>query len=56
MKLCTFRHAGDVERAAATLEEHLRGTLDSVRAALAALPVSTSTPSKPAPSDRSDPR
>jgi DNA-binding GntR family transcriptional regulator len=46
--------AADVERAAATLEEHLRGTLDSVRAALAALPAST--PSKPAPSDRSDPR
>jgi DNA-binding GntR family transcriptional regulator len=28
--------AGDVERAVAVLEEHLRGTLDSVRAALAA--------------------
>jgi DNA-binding GntR family transcriptional regulator len=34
--------AGDVERAVATLGEHLRGTLDSVRAALAALqPVPT---------------
>jgi DNA-binding GntR family transcriptional regulator len=30
--------AGDVERAVALLEEHLRGTLDSVRAALAAAP------------------
>lgn len=46
--------AGDVERATATLEEHLRGTLDSVRAALAALPVSTS--SKPAPNNGSKPQ
>jgi DNA-binding GntR family transcriptional regulator len=31
--------AGDVDRATALLEEHLRGTLDSVRAALAEAPV-----------------
>ena len=30
---------GDVDRAVAALEEHLRGTLDSVRAALADVPV-----------------
>jgi DNA-binding GntR family transcriptional regulator len=46
--------ARDVERAAATLEEHLRGTLESVRAALAALP--GSTPSTQTPDDGSDPQ
>ena len=41
---------GDVDRAVAVLEEHLRGTLDSVRAALADVPV------KPAPKREPNPR
>jgi len=41
---------GDVDRAVAVLEEHLRGTLDSVRAALADVPV------KPAPKREPKPR
>jgi DNA-binding GntR family transcriptional regulator len=36
--------AGDVDRAVALLEEHLRGTLDSVRAALADAPAATAAP------------
>jgi GntR family transcriptional regulator, carbon starvation induced regulator len=39
--------AGDVDRAVAILEEHLRGTLDSVRAALADVPVTPATKRAP---------
>lgn len=45
--------AGDVDRAVAVLEEHLRGTLDSVRAALAdvpAQPAATRSPKSRRPS------
>ena len=41
--------AGDVDRAVAVLEEHLRGTLDSVRAALADVPVTPATKREPKP-------
>jgi DNA-binding GntR family transcriptional regulator len=41
---------GDVDRAVAVLEEHLRGTLDSVRAALA------DVPAQPAPKRNPKPR
>jgi DNA-binding GntR family transcriptional regulator len=45
--LCDAALAGDHDRAVALLEEHLRGTLDSVRAALAAKPsTNESTPRK----------
>ena len=46
--------AGDVERAVSILDEHLRGTLDSVRAALAATPAAS--PRKRAPKERSTPQ
>jgi DNA-binding GntR family transcriptional regulator len=42
--------AGDVDRAVALLEEHLRGTLDSVRAALAEAPAPAAT--EPGPRKR----
>jgi DNA-binding GntR family transcriptional regulator len=41
--------AGDVDRAVTLLEGHLRGTLDSVRAALAKVPAISQQKSAPKP-------
>jgi len=48
--------AGDVDGAVALLEEHLRGTLESVRAALAAAPAPSPAPKQRAPRKRRSPK